>query len=167
MSPLSVSFIAFAIIFSGTFLGMFIRNRLPEHHLSGDTKDVVRLGTGLIGTIAALVLGLLISSAQSTFFPLDRRSGSCLCVNPGVQLGFKLHTHQKDVLAAGLDLDPGFAAQLPHRLDELVRRHGPLVRRLAVGRIGHIGVCDFELALAGLDQFSHDADHVTGRDGLS
>lgn len=67
MSPLSVSFIAFAIIFSGTFLGMFIRKRLPEHHLSGDTKDVVRLGTGLIGTIAALVLGLLISSAHSTF----------------------------------------------------------------------------------------------------
>jgi hypothetical protein len=49
------------------FLGMFLRNRLPEHHLSGDTKDVVRLGTGLIGTIAALVLGLLIASANSTY----------------------------------------------------------------------------------------------------
>jgi hypothetical protein len=40
---------------------------LPEHHLSAATKDVVRLGTGLIGTIAALVLGLLIASANSTY----------------------------------------------------------------------------------------------------
>jgi hypothetical protein len=48
-------------------LGMFLRRRLPKHHLSGDTKDVVKLGTGLIGTIAALVLGLLIASANSTF----------------------------------------------------------------------------------------------------
>ena len=67
MSPLLLSLIAFAIIFAGSFLGMFIRSRLPDHHLTGDTKDVVRLGTGLIGTLAALVLGLLISSANSTY----------------------------------------------------------------------------------------------------
>jgi hypothetical protein len=67
MSPMAMSWIAFACIFGGTFLGMFLRNRLPGHHLSGDTKDVVRLGTGLIGTIAALVLGLLIASANSTY----------------------------------------------------------------------------------------------------
>ncbi|TYO64282.1 DUF4239 domain-containing protein [Bradyrhizobium hipponense] len=40
---------------------------LPGHHLSADDKDVVRLGTGLIGTIAALVLGLLIASAKSSY----------------------------------------------------------------------------------------------------
>ena len=67
MSPLVTSLIAFAIIFGGALLGMFMRKRLPGHHLSGDTKDVVRLGTGLIGTIAALVLSLLISSASSTY----------------------------------------------------------------------------------------------------
>jgi hypothetical protein len=67
MSPMAMSLIAFACVLGGTFLGMFLRNRLPGHHLSGDTKDVVRLGTGLIGTIAALVLGLLIGSANSTF----------------------------------------------------------------------------------------------------
>jgi hypothetical protein len=67
MSPILLSLIAFACIFGGTFLGMFLRRRLPGHHLSGDTKDVVRLGTGLIGTMAALVLGLLIASANSTY----------------------------------------------------------------------------------------------------
>lgn len=40
---------------------------LPGHHLSSDAKDVVRLGAGLIATIAALVLGLLIASAKTSF----------------------------------------------------------------------------------------------------
>jgi hypothetical protein len=64
---LSMSLVAFACIFAGAFVGMFLRKRLPGHHLSGDTKDVVRLGTGLIGTIAALVLGLIIASANSAY----------------------------------------------------------------------------------------------------
>jgi hypothetical protein len=62
-----MSAIVFACVLGGTFLGIFLRNSLPENHLSGATKDVVRLGTGLIGTIAALVLGLLIGSANSTY----------------------------------------------------------------------------------------------------
>ena len=40
---------------------------LPEHHLSQESKDVVKMGTGLIATLAALVLGLLIASAKSSF----------------------------------------------------------------------------------------------------
>jgi hypothetical protein len=67
VSPTLMSVIVFACVLGGMALGMFLRNRLPEQHLSGDTKDVVKLGTGLIGTIAALVLGLLIASANSTF----------------------------------------------------------------------------------------------------
>src|SRR5271165_2730272 len=67
MSPISLALIAFACIFGGSLLGAFLRNRLPGHHLESDTKDVVRLGAGLIATIAALVLGLLIGSANSTF----------------------------------------------------------------------------------------------------
>lgn len=67
MSPISLALIAFACIFGGSLLGAFLRSRLPGHHLESDTKDVVRLGAGLIATIAALVLGLLIGSANSTF----------------------------------------------------------------------------------------------------
>src|SRR5271154_3777198 len=62
-----MSVIVFVCVLGGMAFGMFLRKRLPEHHLSGDTKDVVKLGTGLIGTIAALVLGLLIASANGTF----------------------------------------------------------------------------------------------------
>ena len=67
MSAIALSCIAFVCISGGALLGMFLRNRLAGHHLSTDAKDVVRLGTGLIGTIAALVLGLLIGSAKSSY----------------------------------------------------------------------------------------------------
>jgi hypothetical protein len=67
MSALAISGIVFGVVFGGALLGMILRAFLPEHHLSQDSKDAVKLGMGLIGTIAALVLGLLIASAKSTF----------------------------------------------------------------------------------------------------
>ena len=62
-----MSLIVFACVLGGGFLGIFLRNTLPKRHLSEATKDVVKLGTGLIGTITGLVLGLLIASANSTY----------------------------------------------------------------------------------------------------
>jgi hypothetical protein len=67
VSAMAVSLIAFIVIFCGALLGAFLRRVLPGHHLAADAKDVVRLGTGLVGTIAALVLGLLIASAKSSY----------------------------------------------------------------------------------------------------
>jgi len=67
MSAIALSCITLVCISGGALLGMFLRSTLAEHHLSTDAKDVVRLGTGLIGTIAALVLGLLIGSAKSSY----------------------------------------------------------------------------------------------------
>jgi hypothetical protein len=46
---------------------MFMRAILPEPHLSGESKDLVKLGMGLIATMTALVLGLLVASAKSSF----------------------------------------------------------------------------------------------------
>lgn len=67
MSSILISCIVFACIFAGTLLGMVLRTVLPEHHLSEETKDVVKLGMGLVGTMTALVLGLLIASAKGSF----------------------------------------------------------------------------------------------------
>ena len=67
MTSLGIGCIALACVFGGALLGMFVRDLLPEHHLSQDSKDVVKLGMGLLGTTAALVLGLLIASAKSSF----------------------------------------------------------------------------------------------------
>jgi Protein of unknown function (DUF4239) len=67
VSALTLSLVAFVVIFGGALLGMLLRAVLPEPHLNADSKDVVRLGTGLLATLAALVIGLLIASAQSSF----------------------------------------------------------------------------------------------------
>jgi hypothetical protein len=71
VSALTISLIAFAFVLGGALLGMYVRNSLPEGHLRDDVKDVIRLSTGLIGTIAALVLGLLIASAKSSYDASD------------------------------------------------------------------------------------------------
>ncbi len=67
MSSLTISCIVFASVFGGTLIGMLLRARLPEQHLSAESKDLVKLGMGLIGTMTALVLGLLIASAKNSF----------------------------------------------------------------------------------------------------
>jgi hypothetical protein len=46
---------------------MVLRALLPEKHLSAESKDLVKLGMGLLGTMTALVLGLLIASAKSSY----------------------------------------------------------------------------------------------------
>jgi fluoride ion exporter CrcB/FEX len=67
VSPLAVSLVALFVILGGAFVGTLLRKALPDHHLADDAQDIIRLGAGLIGTIAALVLGLLIASAKSSY----------------------------------------------------------------------------------------------------
>jgi hypothetical protein len=62
-----VALLAFACVFGGAVLGMRLRNALPAHHLSADSKDVMKLGMGLVGTMAALALGLLLAAAKSAY----------------------------------------------------------------------------------------------------
>jgi hypothetical protein len=46
---------------------MLLRSRLPEHHLSAESKDVVKLAMGVVATMTALVLGMLVASAKASF----------------------------------------------------------------------------------------------------
>jgi hypothetical protein len=71
VSSLAIAGIVFTCIFAGAVLGMVLQTVLPEHHLSPDSKDVVKVGMGLIATMAALVLGLLTGSAKSAFDAQD------------------------------------------------------------------------------------------------
>ena len=59
--------IVFACLFGAGLLGMRIRAELPEHHLTTDTKDAVRILMGLVATMAALVLGLLVASTKGAY----------------------------------------------------------------------------------------------------
>ena len=67
MSSVTIALIAFACIFGGALAGLLIQRLLPEHHLQKQSKDAVKMGVALVATMAALVLGLLVSSAKSTY----------------------------------------------------------------------------------------------------
>jgi Protein of unknown function (DUF4239) len=67
MNSLTIALTSAGCIFGGVLLGLLLRRRLPDHHLSSDSKETVKLCAGMIATLSALVLGLLVSSAKSTF----------------------------------------------------------------------------------------------------
>jgi hypothetical protein len=67
MDPLIVGLISVVCISIGLLVGLFLQNILPAHHLNAASKDTVRIGAGMLATLTALVLGLLVSSAKSSF----------------------------------------------------------------------------------------------------
>lgn len=67
MSPLAASLVVFLCVFGGALLGMLVSPLLPVQHQSSDSKDIVRLGMGLVATTVAVALGLLIASAKGFY----------------------------------------------------------------------------------------------------
>ena len=71
MSAMAIAGIVFVCVFGGALLGVLLSAVLPKHHLSEETRDLVRLAMATIATMAALVVGLLIASAKSSFDTKD------------------------------------------------------------------------------------------------
>jgi|SRR6516165_689985 hypothetical protein len=67
MNTLVIRLTVFACIFGGAIVGMLLGPLLPKHHLSGDSKDVIKMGMGLVGTMTAILLGLLVASAKNFY----------------------------------------------------------------------------------------------------
>jgi hypothetical protein len=67
MTTANTAVILFVCLVGVTLLGRRVRRYLPEDHLSADSKDAVKLAMGLVATMTALLLGLLISSAKGTY----------------------------------------------------------------------------------------------------
>ena len=67
MSALTIAGIVFVCLVFASAVGMIARYRLPHHHLSIDSRDVIKLATAVVGTLSALALGFLIASAKTTF----------------------------------------------------------------------------------------------------
>ena len=63
----TVALILFVVLVGVTLLGGRLRRLLPEEHLSAESKDAIKLALGLVGTMTAILLGLLISSAKGAF----------------------------------------------------------------------------------------------------
>ena len=62
-----IAAIVFCCVFGGALLGMLLRAVVPQHHFSEASRDVIKLGIGLIATMAALVLGLVIATAKNSY----------------------------------------------------------------------------------------------------
>src|SRR5262245_4629642 len=71
MTPTVIGTLVFLCTFGGALVGLWLRAALPDHHLSNDSKDTVKVGIGLIATMTALVLGLVTASAKSAFDALN------------------------------------------------------------------------------------------------
>jgi hypothetical protein len=67
LSSLAIACIAFGCTLAGTLLGMFAQRALPRDHMSGESKEAVKLGLTLIATLTALVLGLLVATTKGTY----------------------------------------------------------------------------------------------------
>lgn len=67
MNSLVVSAVLLASTMGGLVVGMILRSVLPDPHLDSDSKDVVKMGTGLVAAVTGLVLGLLTASAKSSY----------------------------------------------------------------------------------------------------
>jgi len=68
-NPLIIGLIVFTLILTGTLVGYALRRRLPKHHLE-ETKSTVSVSMAVVATFSALVLGLLISNANTSFSTL-------------------------------------------------------------------------------------------------
>ena len=67
MNSYLIALISFFCIFGGALIGMLMQRFLPSPHLSKESQDSVKLGAGLIATMAALILGLLVSSSKGSY----------------------------------------------------------------------------------------------------
>jgi len=67
MDARTIALIVFASIFGSAMIGFLLGQGVLQRHLDNESKDIVKLATGLIATLSALVLGLLVSTAKGTF----------------------------------------------------------------------------------------------------
>ena len=73
MGPIAETVIVFICVFASGMLGLYLRSVLPQRHVQEDSLAMVRLCSGVIATLAALVLGLLVASAKGTYDRLSEQ----------------------------------------------------------------------------------------------
>ena len=91
---------------------------LPQHHLSSETKDIVKLGMGLVGTMSALVLGLLVASAKGSY---DAQSAELTQMSANIALLDRVLAHYGPETKETRDLVRGFVARI---LDQMWSKDG-------------------------------------------
>jgi hypothetical protein len=67
MNPLVIGLIVFVCVYGATLFGLWLRRVLPEAHLNDESREVIKVVTGMIATVSAMVLGLLVASAKNSY----------------------------------------------------------------------------------------------------
>jgi hypothetical protein len=62
-----ISLALLSVVFGSAMLGMVIGRRLPAHHLTAEARTTISVAMAVVGTMTALVIGFLISNANSAF----------------------------------------------------------------------------------------------------
>ncbi|MGE8145864.1 hypothetical protein ACQKP7_11765 [Pseudomonas frederiksbergensis] len=111
MNHLLIALIVFTCLFGSAMVGSYVRQQLPSHHLSDESVAVLKLATGLIATMSALVLGLLVSSAKGTFETTNNQLESAAA---------KVVEFDRVLARYGPDTQP-IRTQLKHNYAEIVQ----------------------------------------------
>jgi Protein of unknown function (DUF4239) len=115
MTPLTISLITFACIFAGALTGFYLGLILPEHHLSNDSKDAVKMTWGILATMSALVLGLLVASAKNSFDTVN---------NEIVEVAAKILVLNHVLLLYGPEADAA-RSELHHAVADAIKQDWP------------------------------------------
>jgi hypothetical protein len=102
MKSILVSVTVFVAVFSGALAGMGLRRILPQNELGTDAKEVIRLAVGLLVTMTALVLGMLVSSANASY--QDRKNELAEMASDFVVVDRLLVSHGPETKAMRADL---------------------------------------------------------------
>ena len=128
MSATLVALIVLTCTFGGALLGMLLRRILPDDHLAADSKETVKLTMGLVGSMTALVLGLVTASAKTSYDEVDATVK---------QAAVNLLTLDRVLARYGPEAGE-LRAGLRHALEARVDQIWPESRVGAGGEVGHL-----------------------------
>jgi len=121
-NPLAVA-VAFAVlVLAGAYCGALARWWVPPSHREADTREVVKLGVGFLGTLAALVLGLVVASAKDSFDVKTKEVQSAAA--RVLQIDRRLQRLGSEALPARLALRDLVAARVGHLTDGYIGSAG-------------------------------------------
>jgi hypothetical protein len=71
MSSLDIGLISAGCLLGGLIVGLLLGRFLPETHVNEQSKHTIQIASGMVATLSALVLGLLVASAKGEFDRID------------------------------------------------------------------------------------------------
>jgi hypothetical protein len=123
-NDLFVAAMAFTYLFGGALIGFAVQNMLPQHHLSYVSQDALKLGAGLIASLAALVLGLFVASSKSSFDVMNAKIQEV--AGKTVVLGQVLKDYGPEADIAHTELEHAVAGDIARVWPEEISTHPDL-----------------------------------------